>query len=350
MPMHGVATWLVLLVVCSAFATTYIFIRTAYPLHSVSAEMRDVYSPIAARGGAPGGVEPGHELSTQPPTTGVEEEWDFPTMPRFVLIGTQKAATTFMKNVLFTHPRLRTVCRGPTTTGEGSFLLQGHKFKDAEAFRKAYGSALLESTNKCRDVGDIIFDNKPAYMAEAKSKTIAFLVQAVPQQTFFVLNLRDPLERMVSAMSMMSCHVGKERNMCQLTRWNATMTTLDTKSQHIYKGFYGKALKKWLQYVPRERILIFYYEEILREPLRVMNEILSRAHLQNLSRVPDVNSKPDWQTKCKVKQCGTPARDQIKAAAYDRCPSIRRCFDHEIRDLSSIVGKSVPASWFTCGH
>merc|ERR1719343_575051 len=129
-------------------------------------------------------------------------------------------------------------------------------------------------------------------MAELTSARIALCAQALPG-IFFVLQLRDPLDRMVSALAMASCTFGNVKNGCRLDESYSIMDNFPLKSQHVYKGMYGTALKRWTKYVPQERILVFFFEELSADPLSVVNKVLVRAGLEAFREMPrNVPTKP----------------------------------------------------------
>lgn len=92
----------------------------------------------------------------------------------------------------------------------------------------------------------------------------------------------------------------------------------------------------------------FFFEEITADPLSVANQVLFKAGLEPFREMPKVSTKPSAQTACRVKACNFPARDNISAAASDRCEHIRQFYEPEIKGLGPLVGRSAPVSWSLC--
>jgi hypothetical protein len=282
-------------------------------------------------------------------------------LPRIVIIGAQKSSTTFIRGVLFKHPKLTTTCfehlMPHTTTSTECDYLQTVPISDVSAFGKSLASKLKAGVTHCPPPTDgLLFVDKPSYLSTMSPERIAMTVQVLPPQTVFVVILRDPLERMVSSMGMEACRVGTVQNQCgvkimiqQFESMGALESTAGNEDplDFVSRGMYTTLLEKWIKHVPRERMLMFYFEEVHSNSVRVANDILSAASLEQYDRLPPAVAK-NPPTTCKAIECGMPARDRIEAAAAEHCETIRKFYEPEIRDLGSIVGRGVPGSWFTC--
>lgn len=261
-----------------------------------------------------------------------------------------------MSSLLSQHPELKTCCVGATAmdTREGGFLVHVGRSMDEERAaeeRKRYAAALEVCTRPCVSQGAELFDDKPEYLVELDGPSLVSALQILPPQTVFVLSMRDPLDRLVSSMSMEACRHGVPLLGCLIPYFKGRMDRMDPDNEFFNKGRYGTHLERWLQYVPRERMLLFFFEEVVSDTLGVLNQILRAAGLQTLDAVPAVPegaAVPFDVRRCLSSSCGEPARRTLRAAAAARCKAIRAFYEPELRDLGSIVGRDVPASWYAC--
>lgn len=283
-------------------------------------------------------------------------------LPRIVQIGAQKSGTTFISSLLARHPELKTCCVGNRSvdTREGGFLLDVRSVhtregnmsrKRAAEERKRYAAALEHCSRPCASQGAVFFDDKPEYLADLDGQRLVSTLQILPPRTVFVLSMRDPLDRMVSSMGMESCRHGIPILGCYTRYFTDRMREMRPDNAFVKKGRYGTHLKRWLKYVPRERMLLFYFEEVVNDTLGVLNQILRAAGLRALDALPTIEKSaalPFDTRECKSSLCGAPATKRLKAAAAKSCWRIREFYEPEIRDLGSIVGRDVPASWRSC--
>jgi len=239
-------------------------------------------------------------------------------------------------------------------TREGGFLLdveQNISGTRVVEEQRRYAAEMEKCSRQCASHGAEFFDDKPEYLGTLDGHRLVSAVKILPPRAVFVMNMRDPLDRMVSSMSMESCRHGVPLFGCYIGFMKARMDDLDPDNEFVLKGRYATHLQRWLQYVPRERMLLFFFEELVSDTLGVLNQILRGAGLLTLDAVPAIEESariPFDTRRCLSRSCGKPASDQLRAAAAERCKGIRAFYEPEIRALGPIVGRAVPASWSTC--
>merc|ERR1712228_205923 len=114
-----------------------------------------------------------------------------------------------------------------------------------------------------------------------------------PESKFVVL-LRDPIERAMSAHKMHACNTGTPANNCTLGKKPSPLMPY-----HIY-------LQRWINVVGRARLHIVFFEDLVAEPLREVNGVLKKANIgPQLPRLPrHVPTVPLTEVKCKFPRCG----------------------------------------------
>ena len=199
-----------------------------------------------------------------------------PCLPRLLIIGTQKAGTTFLGAMLNQHPNLTTP------------RYEIHYFDKKKTPPTA---AEYRTLFDCED-GQVSFDKTPMYLfCRGCPKKVK---EVVPHARFVVL-LRQPIARFVSSVKM-DCSAYRLRNLEVLNNMNIkdireaencvyAKTLPDAirlcpwKVSRLARGCYAESLLNWFNYFPRDQFLILNFEDLVRDPQRVGNQILEHIGL-----------------------------------------------------------------------
>ncbi len=181
--------------------------------------------------------------------------------PEFLIIGAQKAATTWLWNVLNNHPDTDL----PKTK-------EIHFFGGVENYRKGkeWYYSHFTHLDKTKLTGEastsylydsIPYWNNPSDSIEVESSlpTIPELITNEMPDVKIIVILRDPVARAISAF---------KHNMRKANRKNiAVKISLKNLATHYPKfrileyGYYGRYLMLWQRFIPPERMLILSYED-----------------------------------------------------------------------------------------
>lgn len=171
----------------------------------------------------------------------------------FVIIGAQKAGSTFLQERVTAHPDAY------TPAGETPF------FQDPDYTEAGYQKLVddLRAQAGDRKIGI----KRPNYLGEPE---VPARVRQHAPETRLQAVLRDPRERAVSAYFQMMRHRNVPRESIEValprilagdydTRWPISPTVLQY-------GRYGEHLERWLQAFPSEQLQVVFYEDIKSDP------------------------------------------------------------------------------------
>ena len=218
--------------------------------------------------------------------------------PDFLIIGAQKAATTWLWNILDSHPDTDLpdtkeihFFGGVENYNKGKEWYYNH-FKDLDK-TKLTGEA---STSYLYD--HIPYWDNPSNLIEVDHSlpTIPELVTREIPNIKIIVMLRDPVLRAVSAY---------KHNMRKANRNNiaSKIGLINVATQHpkfrtLELGYYARYLKLWKQYIPPEKMLVFTYEEnVAKDKKQTISKVYEFLGL-------DKNFKPSEPNSVKNKSWG----------------------------------------------
>ncbi len=176
------------------------------------------------------------EFDFTPPTCGPEEET---APPDFVGIGVQKAGTTWWYELLATHPAVST---RPDLHKERHFFDRfgtlGFGPDDARAYAGWFP----------RPAGMLSGEWTPDYLSLAWVPPL--LGRAAPSTRLLVL-VRDPIDRLFSGLA--------HQRRVGLAADGATI------ADALERGFYHRALARWLEHFDAGQLLVLQYERCVAE-------------------------------------------------------------------------------------
>jgi hypothetical protein len=163
-------------------------------------------------------------------------------LPDFLGIGAERAATTWLHQCLREHPQVFVApCK------------EIHFFNDHYSRGLAWYASHFCPKPGQTTAGEIT----PQYLEHELAA--ARMARAVPDARLFVI-LRDPIERTFSAYRFYEHRYG-----------NVSFAAAYRQPDLIHPGRYATHLKRVFDYYPKERVKIFFYEDVLQEPLQVLS-------------------------------------------------------------------------------
>jgi hypothetical protein len=161
-------------------------------------------------------------------------------LPDFLVIGVQRAGSTWLYNQLRKHPE---ICMGKYR-------------KEISYFDKYYdrGDKWYESFFKHCKEGKIVGEVSPGYIhRESSAEKIYNLIPAVK----LILILRNPIERAYSQYKKTVTDHGYTKSFTEyLQRYKGPAE----------KGLYYKQISNFLNFFPKNQINILIFEEMVKEP------------------------------------------------------------------------------------
>lgn len=168
---------------------------------------------------------------------------------RFIGIGAQKCASSWLYDILADHPEI-----GVSDAKELDFF----------SYRYEYGYRWYESHFPVRDGARVKGEISPSYFNEASVPERAKLFDPSMK---IILSLRDPVERAFS----------QHRHLLRIGLVNESCPefedALKNNPSYVEQGMYAHHLERWLRYFPREQIKVVLMEEIQQNPTQVAEDV-----------------------------------------------------------------------------
>lgn len=172
----------------------------------------------------------------------------------FVIIGTQKGGTTWLRHVLTEHPDIYIPPRPEEIHFFNRSLLQPDLYL-----------ALFDLPAAS---GKIIGEKSPNYF-HMPEKCIAFMKMLMPNTKIIVL-LRNPAERAWSQARMNT----SDYNQKALTNQDFWKLMLQAAGKGSYERTnYAVVLKRWLKYFDKKQVLVYFYDDLELDAQAFLNRV-----------------------------------------------------------------------------
>lgn len=168
------------------------------------------------------------------------------TLPSFIVIGPGKTGTTWLYRCLAAHPEIR-LARG---TKETVFF---NEYYDRGI---SWYERFFEGCAGARAIGEV--SNNYFHSPEAPRR----IAEHIPHVKL-IATIRNPVDRLFSAYHYFQ-------------RWKANETFEEVVARNprmVSNNYFDDILDRWLQFFPRERILVTLYDDVKNAPDRLLEEI-----------------------------------------------------------------------------
>lgn len=172
----------------------------------------------------------------------------------FAGIGAPKCATSWVAKCLDEHPQ---ICM-PETLGTAFFAKQGF-YGPSKGWKKSNGwyKNLFSEKTKNQIRGEVSVE----YLAD--KETPKLLSKNFPSIKLFVI-LRNPVQRLISHYEHLKINEHPLPPLKNIIMGNHEL---------IRHGFYYQCLKKYLNLIPKEKILILFYNDIQKNPVNFIQTL-----------------------------------------------------------------------------
>ncbi len=201
----------------------------------------------------------------------------------FLVIGSQKCATTWLYECLKDHPQIHVPQDKKEVEYIGGDL---YKAKGADWYFSLVGNA---------HAGQLKGDVSVEYIFNPFS---AQLVKEMVPGIKLIASLRNPAERAISAYYwyLRKGHISAEKNIVEVftqLKEAYLANKLDTPCIDIItRGLYDLQLQRYLDVFPAEQIMISYYDEISDSPLAALKKLYSFLGVTDDFVPPSLNARP----------------------------------------------------------
>ncbi|MCG8426017.1 MAG: sulfotransferase domain-containing protein [Chromatiales bacterium] len=191
--------------------------------------------------------------------------------PSFIGIGAQKCASTWIYDILKDHPQVR---------------LSEQKELDFFSYRFEQGYLWYGRQFGQPDGAVTAGEVSPSYFHEP---AVPERVRRYSPEAKIILSLRDPVERALSQ------HRHAVRTGGIADDDLSFESALSANPTYLEQGLYATHLTRWLDWFPKQQILVLFFEDIVGEPDRVARllyqflEIDSEHHPEHLNQRSNVS-------------------------------------------------------------
>jgi len=200
-------------------------------------------------------------------------------LPNFVIVGTQKAGTTFIHKCLKEHPDIY------IPKGEVSFFENPDYNKNTTDY--------LESLFRKHQDNKVLGIKRPSYLA---CKDCPKRIKKEIPHAKLIIILRNPVDRAISAYF----HYMKTGFIPILPLEEGMLNIITGKYKERYPrseeilrfGYYYEQLNHYLHYFNKKQILIELYDELLKNPLRTIQNIYEFLGVDNSFTPKSLKSHP----------------------------------------------------------
>lgn len=203
-------------------------------------------------------------------------------LPQFLIIGAQKAGTTWMHEMLGEHPRVFM-----PTPKELHFFDQRRYYDKglgwyADHYRDAPADALLGEATP-----NYLWASDHRHREWATQHFAAGWKHSIPERVRarlggdlpLLVMLREPVARAVSGFYH---HVRVEGRIDRGAPFAQTAATWGI----AHMGFYAAHLERWFDVFPRDHFKIMIFEEVMRQPQQTLDEVCDHLGIDRL-RLPE---------------------------------------------------------------
>lgn len=224
-------------------------------------------------------------------------------LPDFLVIGVTKCGTTSLYNYLIKHPN----------------ILEANK-KEIHFFDNQFNKGVVwyEKQFPQKQDGKLIGEASPGYFW--KKFCANRIYQTCPNVKLIVI-FRDPVKRMISEFQRISNRHGKKLN------FEDTIFKEIRFEQYFGAGMYITHLNRWLQFFPREQMLILILEDLIKNPSEEVNKIFKFLGLEpfTLETYPQYNK--------------TLQKIEVKKETLEE---LKKFYEPYNKELEKFLGRSLP--------
>jgi hypothetical protein len=191
--------------------------------------------------------------------------------PAWLGIGAQRSGTTWFTELLCQHPDVGLASNGKKEQHALDLIASGRL--DETTYLDLFGSGIE---------GEFT----PVYLRMVASAPVAVRL-CRPDAPFIVL-LRDPIDRFVSAVRL---RLSRPRS-----RWPIGAAMMIAQ----WAGMYADQLDAWAAIAGRERLIVFQYEVVKKDPQAAVDAVWRRLGLESVplsgvEKPSSTTSSSDWE-------------------------------------------------------
>jgi len=180
-------------------------------------------------------------------------------LPNFLIIGSQKAGTTSLHHILKEHPQIFMADKK-----ELNFFFKDDEFaRGPEAYAKHFSDSADQLAWGEASPGYICHPEAPAR------------IHALLPDVKLILTVRDPIKRAISQYWDNRRHLNEPHTFAESVDLYLSDEYAPGQIGYFSRGIYMRYIRNYLEYFPRENLLILPFEEMLTEPENLYKSIFN---------------------------------------------------------------------------
>jgi hypothetical protein len=196
-------------------------------------------------------------------------------LPTFLIIGSQKAGTTSLYDVLARHPEVSMARKK-----EVHFFIHDHLYRQGISRYERFFQPLKPGARAVGEAtpGYICYPQVPARIAEH-----------LPRAKL-VLTVRHPVERAYSQYWYARRHLAEALSFEQAVEAYFSCIYQPGRPGYFSRGFYMDYLRRYLERFNREQILVLPFEELLADPEALYSRLFEFLGVDPAFRCPEMRA------------------------------------------------------------
>ncbi len=169
-------------------------------------------------------------------------------LPNFLVIGAQRCATSWMYFCLKEHPDIFL-----------PFIKEVHYFCDFYEKGFVWYERYFNICKGQKAIGEI----SPSYLYSEKAPE---RISRDLKDVRLIVCLRNPIDRAYSQY---------KKHLRAGTQTKSFEEAMEADPQYIERGYYFQQISRYLEFFPREKLLILFYDDLMNNPLVFLKNIFS---------------------------------------------------------------------------
>lgn len=185
-------------------------------------------------------------------------------LPDFIIIGSQKAGSTYLQHILSCNPEIEMSPNFPNIIKDKNALsLREIHFFNSDKFKKGAGWYKLFFNNNKKLQGE----KTPIYISQIVSHKRMF--ETVPNAKLILL-IREPAARLYSAYNQPGAGYDRTKSFEENIELDLAKNSKDSL---VARGFYIDQIENLLRYYPKNQLLIIITEQMKKDPEKIYRKV-----------------------------------------------------------------------------
>lgn len=226
------------------------------------------------------------------------------TLPTFLVLGAQRAGTTWLDRELRSHPQVYL----PTRRKEVHFFDRYHD-RGATWYRSFFPPE--NAAHDFRAIGEIT----PRYLFDPEAPA---RIHTMLPNARFVAILRDPVERAYSQYGLAVRDAAEHRPFAEYLKVNPEI---------LERGFYSQQLERYRALFPSDRLLVLIFERAVPDPSNARRQLAEFLEIDpaGFTSGPALVANPSYRPRFpRLRAMAVRSSDRLQAMDLDLCVSTLR--------------------------